>query len=142
MPIGRPIANTRVYVSTRIGEPVPVGVPGELYIGGDGLARGYLDRPELTAERFVPDPFGATPAHGCTAPAIARATCPTATSSSSAASTTRSSSAASASSSARSRRRWRGSPQVREAVVLLREDAPGDQRLVAYVVAAARRRPI
>lgn len=55
--VGKPIANTAVYVLNDHLEPVPIGVPGELFIAGDGLALGYFDRPDLTAERFIPDPF-------------------------------------------------------------------------------------
>ncbi len=140
-PLGEPLANTGLYVVDRHGRLLPPGVPGELWIGGAGVARGYFGRPGLTAERFVPDPFAKEPAPAPTAPATwcaaGRPPAPAGRSSSSAGSISRSRCAASASSWARSKRRLAAHPAIGQAVVLARQDGPGGARLLGLVDPAA-----
>ncbi len=135
LPVGAATGNTRLRVLGPDGEPVPAGVPGELYIGGPGVARGYLGRRELTAQRFVPDPFPAEPGArlyrtGDRVRLLADGNLeflgrldeqvkvrgyrieP-----------------------AEIEAALRARPGLRDAVVLVREDAPGERRLVGYVVA-------
>jgi amino acid adenylation domain-containing protein len=137
VPIGRPIANTQLYILDRYLQPVPIGVPGELHIGGAGLARGYLNRPELTAQKFIPNPFSNSPDARLYKTGDRARYLPDGN--------------IEYLGRIDNQVKIRGyrielgeieaqlnrHPAVRESAVLLREDAPGDKRLIAYIVAAS-----
>src|SRR5262249_37097693 len=135
VPIGRPIANTQVYVLDRHPQPLPIGVPGKLYVGGAGLAHGYLYRHDLTAATFLPHPFSPEPGARLYKTGDLARYLPDGN--------------LEFLGRVDHQVKMRGyrielreietalerHPAMRQAVVLAREDAPGDTRLVAYVVA-------
>jgi acyl-CoA synthetase (AMP-forming)/AMP-acid ligase II/acyl carrier protein len=141
VPIGRPLGNDLIYILDGSLNPLPIGVPGELHVGGSGLARGYINRPELTSERFIPDPFSDAPeARLYKTGDIAR---------------WRSDGNIEFLGRVDDQVKIRGfrvelgeietvldrHPALRGTAVLARTDAPGDERLVAYVVPHRRPAP-
>ncbi len=135
IPIGRPFANREIYILDNYGNPVPVGVPGEIYIGGEGVGRGYLNQPQLTADKFVPNPFSEEPGARLYKTGDLARYLPDGN--------------MEFLGRVDHQVKIRGfrielgeieaaldqHPAVREAVVLAPEDVPGERRLVAYVVA-------
>jgi natural product biosynthesis luciferase-like monooxygenase protein len=141
IPIGRPIANTEIYILDENRQPVPVGVPGDLFIGGHGVVRGYLNRPELSKERFIPNPWKNDGSRIYWTGDLAKY---------------REDGVIEFLGRIDHQVKIRGyrielgeiemalglHPSLRESVVIVREDSPGDQRLVAYLVPKQKAPPV
>jgi amino acid adenylation domain-containing protein len=134
VPIGHPISNTQIYVLDRRGHPVPIGVVGEIYIGGVGVGRGYLNRPDMTAERFLPDRFSAAPAGRLYKTGDLGRWRPDGNIEYLGRNDHQVKLRGFRIELGEIEAQLRQHPQVNEAVVLAREDVPADKRLVAYVV--------